>query len=326
MQQLLIEQQSAHQPMLHWDPPNTSRHEASASGDAVIRFGRFRVLPRARQLLVDGQPVELGSRAFDLLMVLVRAPGAVVTKNEIVSRVWPDTVVAEDNLKVQMSALRKVLNEDRDVIKTVHGRGYVFTGEVTTASFDPDAMARPGPERTPSPIAPAPPTSLSAWSSPRWQRATGSRMIARDDKAQPVVVVIDDDPDIRDALRGLLRAVGLRVESFASVQEFLDSASPDLPGCLVLDVRLPGLSGLEFQEELAKANLRLPIIFISGHADVPMSVRAMKGGAIEFLTKPVRDQDLLDAIQLAIAQDRARRDAERADAVPTSLLRHADAA
>ena len=120
-------------------------------------------------------------------------------------------------------------------------------------------------------------------------------MIARDDKAQPVVVVIDDDPDIRDALRGLLRAVGLRVESFASVQEFLDSASPDLPGCLVLDVRLPGLSGLEFQEELAKSNLRLPIIFISGHADVPMSVRAMKGGAIEFLTKPVRDQDLLDA-------------------------------
>ncbi len=151
-------------------------------------------------------------------------------------------------------------------------------------------------------------------------------MIARDDKAQPVVVVIDDDPDIRDALRGLLRAVGLRVESFASVQEFLDSASPDLPGCLVLDVRLPGLSGLEFQEELAKSNLRLPIIFISGHADVPMSVRAMKGGAIEFLTKPVRDQDLLDAIQLAIAQDRARRDAERVDAVPTSLLRHADAA
>jgi FixJ family two-component response regulator len=151
-------------------------------------------------------------------------------------------------------------------------------------------------------------------------------MIAPGDKAQPVVDVIDDDPDIRDALRGLLRAVGLRVESFASVQEFLDSAPPDLPGCLILDVRLPGLSGLEFQEELAKANLHPPIIFISGHADVPMSVRAMKGGAIEFLTKPFRDQDLLDAIQLAIAQDRARRDAERADAMPSGLLRHAEAA
>src|SRR6266478_2691701 len=156
MQQLLIPRQFTQQKMVHWDPPSTSRHEISTSGDAGIRFGRFCVLLRARQLLDDGQPVELGSRAFDLLMVLIRAAGAVVTKNEIVSRVWPDTVVAEDNLKVQMSALRKVLNEDRDVIKTVHGRGYVFTGEVTTASFDPDAMARPGPERTPSPIAPAP--------------------------------------------------------------------------------------------------------------------------------------------------------------------------
>jgi len=126
--------------------------------------------------------------------------------------------------------------------------------------------------------------------------------------------------------RGLLRTVGLRVELFASVQEFLDGAPQDLPGCLVLDVRLPGLSGLDFQEELAKANLRLPIIFISGHADVPMSVRAMKGGAVEFLTKPVRDQDLLDAIQLAIAQDHARRDDERAVAKPAHLVWHADAA
>jgi FixJ family two-component response regulator/DNA-binding winged helix-turn-helix (wHTH) protein len=280
------------------------------------------VLPRARKLIVDRQPVELGGRAFDLLMVLIRAPGTLVTKNEIVSRVWPDVVVAEGNLKVQMSALRKVLNEDRDVIKTVHGRGYVFTGEVTMASVEPDALVGAGSESTPPPLAPALPARLSAWSSPRRQWATGSRMIAPGDKAEPVVDVIDDDPDIRDALRGLLRAVGLRVESFASVEEFLDSAPPDLPGCLILDVRLPGLSGLEFQEELAKANLRLPIIFISGHADVPMSVRAMKGGAIEFLTKPFRDQDLLDAIQLAIAQDRARRDAERADAMRRdSLLR-----
>lgn len=318
--------QFAHQPMLHWNPPTTSEREVSVSGDAFIRFGRFCVLPRARQLLADGRPVELGSRAFDLLMALIRAPGTLVTKNAIVSHVWPDTVVAEDNLKVQMSALRKVLNEDRDVIKTVHGRGYVFTGEVTTVSVDPDAVARPGSEPTPPPLGPALPTNSSAWSSPRRQWATRTRMTASDGTAQPVVVVIDDDRDIREALRGLLRTVGLRVESFASVQEFLDSAHPDLPGCLVLDVRLPGLSGLDFQEELAKANLRLPIIFISGHADVAMSVRAMKGGAIEFLTKPVRDQDLLDAIQLAIAQDRARRDAEHAVAMPTRPLRHADAA
>jgi FixJ family two-component response regulator/DNA-binding winged helix-turn-helix (wHTH) protein len=326
MQEPLIARQFAHQPMLHWDPPTSSPREVSLSRDAVIRFGRFRVLPRARQLLADGQPVELGSRAFDLLMVLIRAPGTLVTKNAIVSRVWPDTVVAEENLKVQVSALRKVLNEDRDVIKTVHGRGYVFTGEVTTASVDPDATARPGSTPTPSPIEPALPTNLSKRSSPHRQWATGSRMIAPDGTAQPIVVVIDDDPDIREALRGLLRTVGLRVQSFASVQEFLDRAHPDLPGCLVLDVRLPGLSGLDFQEELAKANLRLPVIFISGYADVPMSVRAMKGGAIEFLTKPVRDQDLLDAIQLAITQAAPRRGNERAVANPSSLLRHADAA
>ena len=108
MQQLLMPRQFTHRPMLHWDPPSTSRQKASASGDAVIRFGRFRVLPRARQLMVDRQPVELGSRAFDLLMVLIGAPGALVTKKEIFSCVWPSTVVEEANLKVQMSALRKI--------------------------------------------------------------------------------------------------------------------------------------------------------------------------------------------------------------------------
>ena len=132
-----------------------------------------------------------------------------------------------------------------------------------------------------------------------------------DSEAEATVAVIDDDPDIRQALGGLLRSVGLRAELFASVQEFLDATRPDLPGCLVLDVKLPGRSGLDFQEQLAQADMRQPVIFISGHADVPMSVRAMKAGAVEFLTKPVRDQDLLDAIQLAIAKDRVRRDEQR---------------
>jgi RNA polymerase sigma factor (sigma-70 family) len=136
-------------------------------------------------------------------------------------------------------------------------------------------------------------------------------MARRDEEAQPTVVVIDDDPAIRDALQSLLRSVGLRVELFASVQEFLGSARADRPGCLVLDVRLPGRSGLDFQDELAKANIHLPVIFITGHGDVPMSVRAMKAGAIEFLTKPFRDQDLLDAIQVAIERDRARRGSEK---------------
>jgi RNA polymerase sigma factor (sigma-70 family) len=136
-------------------------------------------------------------------------------------------------------------------------------------------------------------------------------MKAPDDEAEATVAVIDDDPDVRDALGGLLRSVGLRAELFASVREFLAASRPDRPGCLILDVRLPGQSGFDLQEQLAQANLHRPIIFISGHADVPMSVRAMKAGAVEFLTKPVRDQDLLDAIQLAIAKDRVRRDNER---------------
>jgi len=127
-------------------------------------------------------------------------------------------------------------------------------------------------------------------------------------EAEATVAVIDDDPDIREALRGLLRSVGLGVELFGSVQEFLAAFQRERPGCLVLDVRLPGRSGLDLQEELARADIHFPVIFISGHADVPMSVRAMKAGAIEFLTKPVRDQDLLDAIQLA--KDRARRKQE----------------
>ena len=129
---------------------------------------------------------------------------------------------------------------------------------------------------------------------------------------EPTVVVIDDDEEIREGLQGLLGSVGLRVELFASVQEFLGSARPDRPGCLVLDVRLPGRSGLDFHDDLARANVHMPVIFISGHADVPMSVRAMKAGAVEFLTKPVRHQDLLDAIQRALDQDRIRREDEKA--------------
>jgi FixJ family two-component response regulator len=131
-------------------------------------------------------------------------------------------------------------------------------------------------------------------------------------KGQPTVFVIDDDRDIRESIEGLLRSVGLRTELFVSVQEFLERGSRDVHGCLVLDVRLPGRSGLDFHDDLAKAGVHLPVIFITGYADVPMSVRAMKAGAVEFLTKPLRHQDLLDAIQQAIERDRAGRDEENA--------------
>jgi FixJ family two-component response regulator len=123
----------------------------------------------------------------------------------------------------------------------------------------------------------------------------------------PIVFVVDDDPSIRDALTSLLRSVGLRVETFESARAFLTRQPSDVPGCLVLDVRLPGLSGLDLQRELATAQITMPIIFITGHGDIPMTVQAMKAGAVEFLTKPFRDQDLLDAIAQAIARDRAER-------------------
>jgi len=122
-----------------------------------------------------------------------------------------------------------------------------------------------------------------------------------------IVFVIDDDPSIREAIKSLIRSVGMRVQTFASAQEFMESKRPEAPACLVLDVRMPGLSGLDLQRELSETGVTFPIIFITGHGDIPMSVRAMKAGAVEFLTKPFRDQDLLDAITHAIERARASR-------------------
>jgi len=141
-------------------------------------------------------------------------------------------------------------------------------------------------------------------------------------KLRPTVLVVDDDALVRKALRELFESVGLQVTVFQSTQEFLRAERPDVPCCLVLDVRLPGQSGLEFQRELNERNIALPIVFLTGHGDVPMSVRAMKAGAIEFLTKPFREQELLDAVQVAIDHDRStRQDAE----LLTELRRRFDA-
>ena len=133
--------------------------------------------------------------------------------------------------------------------------------------------------------------------------------------ANPVVFVVDDDASVRSSLKFLLSTVGLHVESFDSADSFLRKALPDAPSCLVLDIRLPGLSGLDFQRELAAKKISIPIIFLTGHGDIPMSVRAMKAGAVEFLTKPFRDQDLLDAVRIALERDRARREQEKEVAV-----------
>jgi RNA polymerase sigma factor (sigma-70 family) len=127
----------------------------------------------------------------------------------------------------------------------------------------------------------------------------------------PIVFVVDDDSSVRSSLKFLLSTVGLHAEAFDSADSFLRNKCSDVPSCLVLDVRLPGLSGLDFQRELAARNICIPIVFLTGHGDIPMSVRAMKAGAVEFLTKPFRDQDLLDAVRVALDRDRARREQEK---------------
>ncbi|MFG1463169.1 response regulator transcription factor [Xanthobacter sp. DSM 24535] len=129
---------------------------------------------------------------------------------------------------------------------------------------------------------------------------------------EPLVIVVDDDAALRDALSSLFRSVGMRVELFASAGDLLAAKLPDVPRCLVLDIRLPGVSGLDFQAQLSKSTVEMPIIFMTGHGDIPMSVRAMKAGAIDFLTKPFRDQDMLDAVAAALEADRTRREAHKA--------------
>jgi len=130
-------------------------------------------------------------------------------------------------------------------------------------------------------------------------------------ETEAIVFVVDDDPSMRKALTNLFRSVGLRAEVFGSAREWLESKLPEVASCLVLDIRLPGPSGLDFQAELAKANMQIPIIFMTGHGDIPMTVKAMKAGAVDFLTKPFRDQDMLDAVAVAIERDRTRRKEEK---------------
>ena len=150
--------------------------------------------------------------------------------------------------------------------------------------------------------------SAVMWNSMVTQRSSPAKFAAT--TTQPIVFVVDDDASMRQALARLFQSVQLRVEVFASPQEFLQSERPNVPSCLVLDVRLPGVSGLDFQAELPRADVRIPIVFITGHGDIPMSVRAMKAGAVDFLGKPFRDQDLLDAVTAAIQRDQKRREQE----------------
>jgi DNA-binding response OmpR family regulator len=257
--------------------------------DRKLHFGEFSVDIASRRLLRAGDPIEIGGRAFDLLVLLLEADGCVVSKNEIMQKVWPSMVVEESNLRFQVGALRKVLGRDGDLIKTVVRRGYLLVGR-EAAHESPDAICRDQdvPVATPS-------TTVEY----------GGRGI----------VLIEDDSIVRDSIEGLLRSTGLQVESFSSVKSFQECNRLHYPECLILDVWLPEKSGLEFQRDLANAGLDFPIIFISGYADIPMSVQAMRAGAIQFLTKPVPHRDLLEAINEAIALSANRHE----DKVPETL-------
>lgn len=247
--------------------------------EVALRFRRFTVVPGARRLFADGVTIELGSRAFDLLVVLLQSAGRVVSKTDIFAYVWPSTIVEESNLRFQMAALRSALGPDRDIIKTVPGRGYLLIAE---PSLSAEEAGVSGPGRAAAANV-----------------ATSTKAVAG--SANPTIAVIDDDEGVRDALEGLLTSAGLPSETFASVQAYRDRHWAEPPACIILDVWLPGTSGIDFQDEMASEGRHPPVIFISGHADVHTSVRAMKAGAVEFLTKPVRHQELLDAVQSAIA-------------------------
>jgi DNA-binding response OmpR family regulator len=268
---MLEQPSSADAYLLH--PSRQAKREAY---DDAIRFGRFCAIPHSRQLLLDGRPQEIGGRAFDLLMVLLKSNGRIVSKDEILNKVWPSMVVEECNLRFQVKSLRRALGSQGDMIKTIVRRGYMLIRDDVL----PEDEARFDPTRS---------TTISEIDMPATVKAVA-----------PYIVLIEDDESVRRSISTLLRSVGLCVASFESVKEYDDSSHVSQPDCLILDVCLPGRSGLDFQADLLKTGIRYPIIFISGHSDIQMSVRAMKAGAIEFLTKPVCHQDLLSAVDMAI--------------------------
>lgn len=267
--------------------------------ESVIGFDRFHVFPHSRQLLADGHPVDLGSRQFDLLLALLDSHGTLVTKEELVARTWPNSIVSESNLRVQIAALRNALGPNKGIIKSVSGRGYIFTASIRTCrppiaspkAHSPGEASRL--EFAPSLLSPAPPT------------------VSFNDGLS-TIAIIDDDAGIREALSGLLRSVGLRAEIFSSTREFLQSSAAIDCRCLILDVRLPERNGLDFYDDLVSAHVHLPVIFISAYDDPPTSTRAMNAGAVDFLTKPVRQKDLLEAVRSAIVRGTVR-SRQRAD-------------
>ncbi|EJM75867.1 response regulator [Pseudomonas sp. GM49] len=235
----------------------------------MIRLGQATISLERREAFLDGRPLRVGGRAFEILSVLMQADGRIVSKDELITQVWPDTVVEENNLQVQISSLRKLLGE-KELIQTVPRRGYRLLKE----REPPLPLFHP---TTPGPSA--------------------SEDQQRIDPDRVQVFIVDDEAPVRTALSRLLRAEGIVHRIFASAEELL-SADLDIgPACLLLDVSLPEATGLELQSALGRRGLPWPVIFMTGFGTIPMSVQAMKAGAVEFLTKPFNDGQLLDILR-----------------------------
>lgn len=249
---------------------------ASDRDGKVWQFRNYTLCPRSRELLLDGKAVPLGGRAFDILLALASRAGEVVSKEDLMAAVWPTTCVEESNLRVQMSNLREMLGIDGNIIRTVSGRGYVFAADIATREgLDP-----------------------SGYGAQADQLGGGSH----DDRPGTAVVLIDDDDEVRAGIEGLFSSVGLAVVGFRSPLEFQEKRHAVRPTCFVLDVMMPGQTGLEFMDSLVDSACETPVIFISGHADVRASVRAMKAGALDFFTKPLDHELLVIAVREAVSR------------------------
>jgi len=234
----------------------------------MIRLGQATISLERREAFLDGRPLRMGGRAFEILSVLMQADGRIVSKDELINQVWPDIVVEENNLQVQISSLRKLLGE-KEIIQTVARRGYRLLKDRESKLPVFNALAS-------APMVAQPPLV--------------------DTQSVPVFIV-DDEACVRSALSRLLRAEGIEHRIFQSAEELLEADIANGPACLLLDVSLPETTGLQLQAALNERGLPWPMIFMTGHGTIPMSVQAMKAGAVEFLTKPFNDDELLGILR-----------------------------
>jgi FixJ family two-component response regulator/DNA-binding winged helix-turn-helix (wHTH) protein len=292
----------------------------------MIRIAQVTVSLERRELFAGSQPIKLGSRAFDVLELLINARGRLVTKDELLASVWPDSVVEENNLQVHISMLRKVLGGGRDLIRTVPGRGYRLLlddehvpAAVVLPSISATAEAsgrdhlliallerlglqdmldesRGQPSVVPLPAAKEP--------AGHWWQGSGVTVNTPLNSMDALVYIVDDESSVRSALERLLRSAGITSKTFSCAEDFLQEPYGEQLACLVLDVNLQASSGFDLQHELRRRGCEMPIIFMTGYGTIPMSVKAIKAGAQEFLTKPFDEGQLLEAVDNALAYAR----------------------